>query len=113
MKWSPPEVLHYTKYSSKSDTWSFGEDKEHIQPCARMKALVRLLIFQLCVCVCVCPRTCAGVVMWEIYSGGRTPFENCTNQEVVSNITRGGRLYRPHRASQLVYAVMYRCWHEV
>lgn len=51
--------------------------------------------------------------MWEIYSGGRTPFESCTNQEVVSNITRGARLYRPHRASQLVYGLMYRCWHEV
>lgn len=56
---------------------------------------------------------CAGVVMWEIYSGGRTPFENCTNQDVVNNITRGVRLYRPHRASQPLYTVMYRCWHEV
>uniref|UniRef100_UPI00398EAEEB tyrosine-protein kinase Tec isoform X1 n=2 Tax=Pristiophorus japonicus TaxID=55135 RepID=UPI00398EAEEB len=24
VKWSPPEVLHYSKYSSKSDVWSFG-----------------------------------------------------------------------------------------
>ncbi|XP_068164415.1 tyrosine-protein kinase Tec isoform X2 [Antennarius striatus] len=76
VKWSPPEVLHYTKYSSKADVWSFG------------------------------------VVMWEIYSEGRTPFENYTNQDVVKDITRGVRLYRPHRASQPLYAVMYRCWHE-
>lgn len=26
VKWSPPEVLHYSKYSSKSDVWSFGEE---------------------------------------------------------------------------------------
>uniref|UniRef100_A0A3Q3WSM5 Protein kinase domain-containing protein n=1 Tax=Mola mola TaxID=94237 RepID=A0A3Q3WSM5_MOLML len=77
VKWSPPEVLHYSKYSSKSDVWSFG------------------------------------VVMWEIYSGGRTPFENCTNLDVVNDITRGVRLYRPHRASQPLFAIMYRCWHEV
>uniref|UniRef100_A0A8C5H2K6 Tyrosine-protein kinase n=1 Tax=Gouania willdenowi TaxID=441366 RepID=A0A8C5H2K6_GOUWI len=63
VKWSPPEVLHYSKYSSKSDIWSFG------------------------------------VVMWEVYSEGRTPFENRSNVEVVTDITRGIRLYRPHRAS--------------
>ncbi|KAM4536485.1 tyrosine-protein kinase TXK [Odontesthes bonariensis] len=76
VKWSPPEVLHYSKYSSKSDVWSFG------------------------------------VLMWEIYSEGRTPFENRSNLEVVNDITRGVRLYRPHRASQLVYTIMYGCWHE-
>uniref|UniRef100_A0A3Q3LCU8 Tyrosine-protein kinase n=1 Tax=Mastacembelus armatus TaxID=205130 RepID=A0A3Q3LCU8_9TELE len=76
VKWSPPEVLHYSKYSSKSDVWSFG------------------------------------VVMWEIYSEGRTPFENRSNLDVVNDITRGIRLYRPHRASQPLYAIMYRCWHE-
>uniref|UniRef100_A0A3Q0RNA4 TXK tyrosine kinase n=1 Tax=Amphilophus citrinellus TaxID=61819 RepID=A0A3Q0RNA4_AMPCI len=77
VKWSPPEVLHYSKYSSKSDVWSFG------------------------------------VVMWEIFSEGRTPFENRSNLEVVNDITSGIRLYRPQRASQPLYAIMYRCWHEV
>ncbi|XP_063318239.1 tyrosine-protein kinase Tec [Pelmatolapia mariae] len=76
VKWSPPEVLHYSKYSSKSDVWSYG------------------------------------VVMWEIFSEGRTPFENRSNVEVVTDITRGIRLYRPQRASQPLYAIMYRCWHE-
>lgn len=51
--------------------------------------------------------------MWEIYSEGRTPFENRSNLEVVNDITRGIRLYRPHRASHALYSVMYRCWHEV
>ncbi|XP_033970157.1 tyrosine-protein kinase TXK-like [Trematomus bernacchii] len=76
VKWSPPEVLHYSKYSSKADVWSFG------------------------------------VVMWEIYSEGAIPFECRSNVEVVMEITRGGRLYRPHRATQAVYSIMYRCWHE-
>ncbi|XP_056432279.1 tyrosine-protein kinase TXK isoform X1 [Gadus chalcogrammus] len=76
VKWSPPEVLHFSKYSSKSDVWSFG------------------------------------VVMWEVYSEGRIPFENHSNQEVVENISRGVRLYRPHRATSQIYNTMYRCWHE-
>ncbi|KAM3857477.1 tyrosine-protein kinase TXK [Diretmus argenteus] len=76
VKWSPPEVLHYSKYSSKSDVWSYG------------------------------------VLMWEIFSEGCTPFESRSNLEVVDDITRGIRLYRPHRASQTVYHIMYKCWHE-
>uniref|UniRef100_A0A8C9TNS8 Tyrosine-protein kinase n=1 Tax=Scleropages formosus TaxID=113540 RepID=A0A8C9TNS8_SCLFO len=76
VKWSPPEVLHFNKYSSKSDVWSFG------------------------------------VLMWEVFTEGRTPFENKTNPQVVEEVTQGQRLYRPHKASHEVYTLMYRCWHE-
>ena len=27
IKWAPPEVITYAKFSSKSDVWSFGECK--------------------------------------------------------------------------------------
>ncbi|MBN3303798.1 TXK kinase, partial [Amia calva] len=77
IKWSPPEVFHYNKYSSKSDVWSFG------------------------------------VLMWEIFTEGRMPFENKSNPTVVEEITLGQRLYRPHKASLQVYKLMYSCWHEV
>ncbi|CAL8326030.1 unnamed protein product [Lota lota] len=76
VKWSPPEVLHYSKYSSKSDVWSYG------------------------------------VVMWEVFSEGQIPFQHQSNQEVVENISRGVRLYRPHRATAQIYNTMYQCWHE-
>ncbi|XP_048826706.1 tyrosine-protein kinase TXK isoform X2 [Brienomyrus brachyistius] len=76
VKWSPPEVLHFNKYSSKSDVWSFG------------------------------------VLMWEVFTEGRTPFENKPNLEVVEEVTQGRRLYRPHKASSEVYRLMYSCWHE-
>ncbi|MEQ2190973.1 hypothetical protein XENOCAPTIV_016750 [Xenoophorus captivus] len=55
----------------------------------------------------------SGVVMWEIFSQGQTPFDTRSNLDVVNDITKGIRLYRPHRASQPLYAIMYRCWHEV
>ncbi|MBN3315136.1 TXK kinase, partial [Atractosteus spatula] len=77
VKWSPPEVFHFNKYSNKSDVWSFG------------------------------------VLMWEIFTEGKTPFENKPNPVVVEEITQGQRLYRPHKASLPVYELMYCCWHEV
>uniref|UniRef100_A0A4W3ICY7 Tyrosine-protein kinase Tec-like n=1 Tax=Callorhinchus milii TaxID=7868 RepID=A0A4W3ICY7_CALMI len=77
VKWSPPEVFHFSKFSSKSDVWSFG------------------------------------VLMWEVFTEGRMPFENKSNAEVVDEISRGERLYRPSQASRLVYQIMYSCWHEV
>ncbi|XP_004706331.1 tyrosine-protein kinase TXK [Echinops telfairi] len=76
IKWSPPEVSHYNKYSSKSDVWSFG------------------------------------VLMWEVFTEGKMPFENKSNLQVVEAISNGFRLYRPHLASMPIYEVMYSCWHE-
>ncbi|XP_029444023.1 tyrosine-protein kinase TXK-like [Rhinatrema bivittatum] len=76
IKWSPPEVFHFRKYSSKSDVWSFG------------------------------------VLMWEVFTEGKMPFERRSNSEVVEEISKGFRLYRPYQASQAVFEVMYSCWHE-
>ncbi|KAM5271922.1 tyrosine-protein kinase TXK [Ctenodactylus gundi] len=76
VKWSPPEVFHFNKYSSKSDVWSFG------------------------------------VLMWEVFTEGKMPFENKSNLQVVEAISKGVRLYRPHLASMPIYKVMYSCWHE-
>ncbi|XP_066527612.1 tyrosine-protein kinase Tec [Hoplias malabaricus] len=75
VRWSPPEVLHYQKYSSKSDVWSFG------------------------------------VLMWEVFSEGRTPFGSKTNVEIVEEVTQGGRLYKPQKCPPNVYEIMFQCWH--
>ncbi|XP_022047323.1 tyrosine-protein kinase Tec isoform X2 [Acanthochromis polyacanthus] len=76
VKWSPPEVFNFCKYSSKSDVWSFG------------------------------------VLMWEVFTQGRMPFEQNPNHEVVSMVTQGHRLYRPKMATPTIYDIMYLCWHE-
>ncbi|XP_007539749.1 tyrosine-protein kinase TXK isoform X2 [Erinaceus europaeus] len=76
VKWSPPEVFHFNKFSSKSDVWSFG------------------------------------VLMWEIFTEGKMPFENKSNLQVVETISKGFRLYRPQLASMSIYEIMYSCWHE-
>ncbi|XP_044283424.1 tyrosine-protein kinase BTK [Varanus komodoensis] len=76
VRWSPPEVLLYSKFSSKSDVWAFG------------------------------------VLMWEVYTLGKMPYERFSNSETTEHVTKGLRLYRPHLASERVYAIMYSCWHE-
>uniref|UniRef100_A0A673VMR2 non-specific protein-tyrosine kinase n=1 Tax=Salmo trutta TaxID=8032 RepID=A0A673VMR2_SALTR len=77
VKWSPPEVFNFCKYSSKSDVWSFG------------------------------------VLMWEVFTEGKMPFEHNPNHEVVMMVSEGHRLYRPKKATHNIYDIMLRCWHEV
>ncbi|XP_056155972.1 tyrosine-protein kinase Tec [Lampris incognitus] len=76
VKWSPPEVFNFCKYSSKSDVWSYG------------------------------------VLMWEVFTEGRMPFEQSQNHEVVALVTQGHRLYRPKQAPPTMYDIMQLCWHE-
>ncbi|XP_043917352.1 tyrosine-protein kinase Tec isoform X2 [Protopterus annectens] len=76
VKWSAPEVFNFSKFSSKSDAWSFG------------------------------------ILMWEIFTEGKMPYENNTNHEVVQMVSQGQRLYRPRLASNAVHQIMIRCWQE-
>ncbi|KAJ8383036.1 hypothetical protein SKAU_G00038140 [Synaphobranchus kaupii] len=76
VKWSPPEVFNFSKYSSKSDIWSFG------------------------------------VLMWEVFTEGRMPYEQNANHEVVMMVSQGHRLYRPKKATPNIYDIMQSCWRE-
>uniref|UniRef100_A0A667YEN4 Tyrosine-protein kinase n=1 Tax=Myripristis murdjan TaxID=586833 RepID=A0A667YEN4_9TELE len=76
VKWSPPEVFNFCRYSSKSDVWSYG------------------------------------VLMWEVFTEGRMPFEHNQNHEVVSLVTQGHRLFRPKLAPHATYELMQLCWQE-
>ncbi|MCI4387881.1 hypothetical protein PGIGA_G00079140 [Pangasianodon gigas] len=76
VKWSPPEVFNFCRYSSKSDVWSFG------------------------------------VLMWEVFTEGKMPFENNLNHEVVTMVMQGHRLYRPKKAAPCIYEIMQQCWQE-
>ncbi|XP_077983583.1 tyrosine-protein kinase Tec-like [Glandiceps talaboti] len=77
IKWAPPEVLHYTRFSSKSDVWAFG------------------------------------ILMWEVFSGGKMPYPNMSNVEVVTQVThRGYRLEQPSACPDNVYHIMQECWKE-
>ncbi|XP_074913332.1 cytoplasmic tyrosine-protein kinase BMX [Buteo buteo] len=77
LKWSAPEVFHYTKFSSKSDVWAFG------------------------------------ILMWEVFTLGKQPYELYDNVQVIEKVSQGYRLYRPQLASDIIYQIMYNCWHEL
>ncbi|XP_075691721.1 tyrosine-protein kinase BTK [Rhinoderma darwinii] len=76
VRWSPPEVLLYSKFSSKSDVWSFG------------------------------------VLMWEVFTYGKMPYERFSNSDIADQIIKGVRLYRPQLATEKVYSAMLSCWEE-
>uniref|UniRef100_H3B521 Tyrosine-protein kinase n=1 Tax=Latimeria chalumnae TaxID=7897 RepID=H3B521_LATCH len=53
-----------------------------------------------------------GILMWEVFTLGKQPYELWDNSQVVQKVSQGYRLYRPHLASEVVYQIIYSCWHE-
>lgn len=51
-----------------------------------------------------------GVVLWEIFTGGKQPWYGYTNQEVITQITAGRMLGCPERCPPDMYSVMLSCW---
>mmetsp|Transcript_49784 Transcript_49784/g.119356 ORF Transcript_49784/g.119356 Transcript_49784/m.119356 type:complete len:459 (+) Transcript_49784:160-1536(+) len=52
-----------------------------------------------------------GVVMWEVFSPGKVPYEcEDSDQHVASLVCAGVRLERPLSCPAAVFAVMLRCW---
>nr|XP_002124836.3 tyrosine-protein kinase Btk29A [Ciona intestinalis] len=74
IKWAAPEVLNFTKFSSKSDVWAFG------------------------------------ILMWELFTGGKMPYRALSNTEVVERVAVGHRLERPQSCPHDVYLLMLKTW---
>ncbi|KAG8547811.1 hypothetical protein GDO81_027430 [Engystomops pustulosus] len=53
-----------------------------------------------------------GVLVWEVFSEGKTPFEHLSNSDAVEEISNGLRLFKPKLASEKVYQFMNSCWQE-
>ncbi|MEQ2288874.1 hypothetical protein AMECASPLE_027334, partial [Ameca splendens] len=52
-----------------------------------------------------------GVLLYEITSRGKMPYEGKTNKEVLEILTSGHRLSCPHHCPQNIYRIMLNCWH--
>lgn len=69
------------------------------------------LIF--CFLPSVAVNTSAGILMWEVFTLGKQPYELYDNMQVIEKVSQGYRLYRPQLVSDITYQIMYNCWHEV
>ncbi|XP_047141451.1 cytoplasmic tyrosine-protein kinase BMX isoform X2 [Hydra vulgaris] len=76
VRWAAPEVIEYTKFSSKSDVWSFG------------------------------------VLTWEVFTGGKSPYAMLNNYQVANEVRKGYRLEEPNNCPKDIYTLMCNCWHQ-
>jgi len=53
-----------------------------------------------------------GVVMWEIMSGGKVPYPDYTNHQVVEKLMTGYRLPPPVCCTSNLFSIMSNCWEE-
>jgi serine/threonine protein kinase len=98
VKWSSPEVIQYQKYSLASDVWSFGKSSS-----------ISLFHFILFYYFIYCK---TGVVIWEIYSFGKTPYPGMTNVEAIEKVTHGYRMPVPDNCPKEIAVWMEMCWNE-
>uniref|UniRef100_A0A914DC56 Protein kinase domain-containing protein n=1 Tax=Acrobeloides nanus TaxID=290746 RepID=A0A914DC56_9BILA len=53
-----------------------------------------------------------GVLMYEMFSFGATPYETMNNDELVMFLQSGGRLERPANMDDVCYGIMLLCWNK-
>ena len=51
-----------------------------------------------------------GTLMYEIWSCGHRPFDDCTNTEIIRTINNGVRLSPPPGCPRSIYELMIKCW---
>ncbi|KFQ60162.1 Cytoplasmic tyrosine-protein kinase BMX, partial [Pelecanus crispus] len=54
-----------------------------------------------------------GILMWEVFTLGKQPYEHYDNMQVIEKVSQGYRLYRPQLVSDIICQIMYNCWHEL
>ncbi|XP_071156388.1 uncharacterized protein [Mytilus edulis] len=52
-----------------------------------------------------------GIVMWEIFSLGETPYPGIKNTDVLSVVKRGTKMKKPELCDDVFYKIMLKCWH--
>jgi len=53
-----------------------------------------------------------GVVLWEVFSYGARPYDECSDGEVLDMVRRRLVLPRPENCPPAVYTLMLSCWNE-
>uniref|UniRef100_A0A914E0H7 Protein kinase domain-containing protein n=1 Tax=Acrobeloides nanus TaxID=290746 RepID=A0A914E0H7_9BILA len=53
-----------------------------------------------------------GVLMYEIFSGGKVPYTTMSNDEMLEFLQEGNRLSCPEETPEEVYEIMLQCWNQ-
>jgi len=62
----------------------------------------------------VCGVCCAGVLLWEIFTGAETPYPAIDQSQISFFVcTEGVRLSQPERCPDVVFDIMSCCWAQV
>jgi len=51
-----------------------------------------------------------GIVLYELWTGGKMPYSELHNQDVKSQVLLGCRLEKPRTCPDEVYEIMLNCW---
>ena len=51
-----------------------------------------------------------GILLWELWTGGKTPYPTFTNSQVLDEVLMGYRLERPKLCPPEIYDLMRKCW---
>lgn len=51
-----------------------------------------------------------GVLMWEVFTFGKTPYGPLSSSEIVDRVERGFILEKPSAATNEIYEMMKKCW---
>ena len=52
-----------------------------------------------------------GVLLYEVFSLGKMPYETMNNVDMLKFLLQGSRLEQPQYASDAMYDLMKSCWH--
>ena len=56
------------------------------------------------------PPPLSGILLWELWTGGKTPYPTFTNSQVLDEVLMGYRLERPKLCPVEIYTFMKQCW---
>jgi FMS-like tyrosine kinase 1 len=92
-KWLSLEAFEKNLFSVYSDIWAFGKTKQS-------EILVNY-----------CIKTFLGVLIWEVFSLGKTPYPDINDAAILlEKLQSGMRLNQPVLAPEGVFLTMMDCW---
>ena len=96
IKWTAPEAANYSRFSIKSDVWSFGILLTELVTYGRIPYPGRFS-----------RRIIDEIVLTFFVAAGMT------NAEVLHQVEHGYRMQSPQGCAPALYDIMLECWHKV